>query len=119
MIEMDDPNGFYESPEHFVNTKPSLPLDGWSLDFYVNGRQLTLTGPYGGTIVVASDVDINYGGDIARRWDLARSSSPKIDPSWCDCDDEPRRGISAGRHMTTCRYGIIEDYLDSSDFVGS
>jgi hypothetical protein len=38
---------------------------------------------------------------------------PTIDPSYCDCNYEPIRGIKAGRHLPSCRYGIIEDWLDS------
>lgn len=30
----------------------------------------------------------------------------------CDCGDEPRRGIKARKHMTHCRYGIIEEWED-------
>jgi hypothetical protein len=37
------------------------------------------------------------------------------DPSWCDCNYEPVRGIKAGRHLPSCRYGIVLDYLDISD----
>jgi len=37
------------------------------------------------------------------------------DESWCDCDYEPVRGIKAGRHLPSCRYGIVLDYLDIAD----
>lgn len=37
------------------------------------------------------------------------------DPSWCDCDREPIRGIKAGRHLPSCRYGVVLDFLDIRD----
>ncbi len=37
------------------------------------------------------------------------------DPSWCDCNSEPIRGIKAGRHLPSCRYGVVLDYLDIHD----
>jgi hypothetical protein len=33
----------------------------------------------------------------------------------CDCDSEPIRGIKAGRHLPSCRYGIVIDWLDIRD----
>jgi len=45
-----------------------------------------------------------------------RAIEPRLpDPSWCDCDYEPVRGIKAGRHLPSCRYGIVLDYLDIAD----
>jgi len=48
---------------------------------------------------------------------LAQAAPPPAlpDPSWCDCNYEPVRGIKAGRHLPSCRYGIVLDYLDISD----
>ena len=36
--------------------------------------------------------------------------SVTIPTELCDCGDEPRRGLTARKHMTTCRYGIIEEW---------
>jgi hypothetical protein len=38
---------------------------------------------------------------------------PRIPSSYCDCNYKPVRGIAAGRHLPSCRYGIIEDYLEA------
>lgn len=35
---------------------------------------------------------------------------PTIPEDYCDCNYEPVRGIKAGRHLPSCRYGIIEDW---------
>jgi phage tail protein X len=37
------------------------------------------------------------------------------DPAWCDCDRDPVYGIKAGRHLPSCRYGVVLDYLDIHD----
>ena len=36
-----------------------------------------------------------------------------LTPDYCDCNYAPVRGVEAKRHLPSCRYGIIEDFLDS------
>ena len=49
----------------------------------------------------------------------ASSSEPEapgsiIDPAWCDCPEGyPNYGIGKYKHLPSCRYGIVEDWLDS------
>lgn len=37
------------------------------------------------------------------------------DIAWCDCDSAPVYGIEADRHLPSCRYGIVMDFLDIRD----
>lgn len=48
-----------------------LTLQGWSLDFDAIDRWLVLTDPDGAAMIVAKDVDLEYGGDIAGHWRIA------------------------------------------------
>ncbi len=42
------------------------------------------------------------------------SNAELIDPTWCDCPEGyPSYGIDKYKHLPLCRYGIIEDWLDS------
>lgn len=54
-----------------------------------------------------------------RRRDLAEhlvaALAQRLDEDWCDCNYEPVYGIKAHRHLPSCRYGIVLDYLDIED----
>jgi len=48
-----------------------------------------------------------------RRTAPSEPEAPKIDPSWCDCPEGYSHiGIDKYKHLPSCRYGIIEDWLD-------
>lgn len=52
----------------------------------------------------------------AQSWPLtAETAKPMLpDVSWCDCN-HPLYGPAKDRHLPSCRYGIVMDYLDIAD----